>query len=751
MTDARVFSALKTRAFFNSNSIFFKTEGNSMRFSTSIWLIAVFFIASAVCVNSARSTDVDNNTSPAVFYVSVDGDDARDGKTTESAFATLERARDAARSLHAKSQDVPVQIRLGSGEYFRASPLELNESDSNTEFLGSSDGKTILMTGQILEGWRIATAEEKALFPNQNAEIWRVDLPNSNDDVLYFEHLFVNGRRATRARFPNTGFLRPQAVWEEFSMNPQSRAAEHSTTSQEIIAAPDDLSPLSLQSLTSDELHFAHFVIHHHWDTTRRIILGYDSERRALQSKGAPMKSWNPWRDSSLYYLENLRTAFDAPGEWFYDGVNRCVYYRPLVDEKIDTARFVAPAYDVNKLLIVRGKSDSNRAVNITVKNVGFSYTGAPRRIETMRVADLPREVVGELDRPGPSQFEPAQSAAFTDAVIDVQFATGFKLERCEISHTGEYGLWLKNCDDCCVQRSNFYDLGAGAVRIGGGAMDRRNSVENCKMEEGGRVFASATAVWIGQNTEEIALLHNEIRDFYYTGVSVGWVWGYSGGHAFRNRIEFNRISKIGQGVMSDMGGVYTLGTSTGTRVCNNVIFDVSSYGYGGWGLYPDEGSEGILFENNLVYDATDGSFHQHYGKDNIVRNNIFVRSRKNPARPDAPAHQIAITRVENHLSDSFERNVVYWDDGVALGYNAATANAAFENNLWFNTGGVATFNGKTHDEWSKETGKDVNGLVADPLFVDAKANDFHLRPESPAFKLGFKPFDYEQAGPVAE
>ena len=195
------------------------------------------------------------------------------------------------------------------------------------------------------------------------------------------------------------------------------------------------------------------------------------------------------------------------------------------------------------------------------------------------------------------------------------------------------------------------------------------------------------------------------------------------------------------------MGGVYTLGTSTGTRVCNNVLFDVSSYAYGGWGLYPDEGSEGILFENNLVYDTTDGSFHQHYGKDNSVRTNILARSKTNPARAGEPPHQLAITRVEDHLSNTFERNIIYWKEGVALGYNADRAKAIYTKNLWFNAGGEATFSGKTHDEWTAETGKDADGIVADPMFVDPDANDFRLKPGSPAEKIGFVPFDYTKAG----
>jgi len=54
---------------------------------------------------------------------------------------------------------------------------------------------------------------------------------------------------------------------------------------------------------------------------------------------------------------------------------------------------------------------------------------------------------------------------------------------------------------------------------------------------------------------------------------------------------------------------------------------------------------------------------------------------------------------------------------------------------------GVSTF-----EEWQKR-GFDKHSLVADPLFVDAANDDYALKPDSPAFKLGFKPIDISKVG----
>jgi len=56
-------------------------------------------------------------------------------------------------------------------------------------------------------------------------------------------------------------------------------------------------------------------------------------------------------------------------------------------------------------------------------------------------------------------------------------------------------------------------------------------------------------------------------------------------------------------------------------------------------------------------------------------------------------------------------------------------------------------------DEWEswQAQGLDTHSLVADPLFVDAANDDYQLRPDSPAFELGFKPIPFEKIGPYAD
>ena len=254
--------------------------------------------------------------------------------------------------------------------------------------------------------------------------------------------------------------------------------------------------------------------------------------------------------------------------------------------------------------------------------------------------------------------------------------------------------------------------------------------------------------VWIGQSSGN-TVAHNEVSDTYQIGISLGWTWGYGPSAAHDNKIEYNNIYNIGRGFLSDMGCIYSLGVQPGTVERYNLCHDVSreENGYGGWGIYTDEGSSQILIENNVVYRTEDAGFHQHYGRENIVRNNIFALGQES---------QLRRTRKEPHLGFTFEHNIIYWKEGKLLDDLPEGGNRGdwsdphqfhLDFNLYYHVGGQPIEFGKESlEEWQKR-GRDVHSLVADPLFVDPDHGDFTLRSGSPAAKIGFQPIDMSQVG----
>jgi hypothetical protein len=190
------------------------------------------------------------------------------------------------------------------------------------------------------------------------------------------------------------------------------------------------------------------------------------------------------------------------------------------------------------------------------------------------------------------------------------------------------------------------------------------------------------------------------------------------------------------------MGGIYTLGLSPGSTLRENRIHDVESFNYGGWGIYPDEGTTGMLIENNVVFRCKSAPFHQHYGKENIVRNNVFAFGR---------AAQLMRSREEEHSSFTMERNIVLWKEGELLGSYWSNGHFHFDNNLYWNgTGKPFQLAGLSLEDWRKK-GQDQHSIVADPLFVDPARGDFRLKSGSPAIKLGFTPIDVAVAAPPSK
>jgi hypothetical protein len=342
--------------------------------------------------------------------------------------------------------------------------------------------------------------------------------------------------------------------------------------------------------------------------------------------------------------------------------------------------------------------------------------------------------------------------------------------ERCvvtdgRIEHIGNYGVEIGvGCTEIEIARNQITDIGAGGIRIGhffswetdGKGMTERGRQRKASMPQGphsqritvadneiahcGRFTPEAVGVFVGDNASN-QVIHNHIHDVFYSGISVGSVQDFGPNHARGNIVEFNHIHDIGQGMLSDLAGIYTCSTP-GTRIRYNVVHDVARRNYGGWGIYPDEGSHDLLIQHNLVYRCQDGALFAHHTRDITAENNIFAFNRT--------------TQIERGGIGGFElicrRNLVCYQEEKAVGdYGSGHSGrdvCAFDQNLYWNASGrPVLFGDKTLAQW-QGTGQDKNSIIADPLFKDPMKGDFRLRQGSPAFQVGFEPWDLTAVGP---
>lgn len=650
------------------------------------------------------------------FFVSPQGDDSHPG-TAQEPFGTMYGAKNAVRKYRQENPGDPViRVIFKSGTYYLDAPLEFRPED------GGDDG--VAITYMAAPGEKVVISGGKKIlgFEKVKSNLWKTQIPEVSQYQRPFEQLYVNGNRAVRARTPNLGsFFQVNEVKETVLVKGSGRAPEFGV--QQVFADKESLVGLELEHEKDpgDVL----LVFYHNWDNTRKFVNVYEAESGSLYIAGQGMKPWNPINKNSRFFVENIRSGLDEPGEWFLER-DGTLLYLAREDEDMSTAEVVVPVTD--QFLKISGNGPNQE------------------KIQNIRFEGLSFHVAGYITPK--SGNEPAQAAAPIPSVIMVDYAENIHFIDCEVAHTGMGAIWMRaGVEDSSIQRCYLHDLGAGGVKIGPFAPGSKEGLEdevsknilvdNNIIRSGGWVFPCAVGATIFHASDN-QLTHNEIADFRYSGVSVGWVWGYTPSFAKRNSIKYNHIHHLGWGDLSDMGGVYTLGLSEGTEVSHNVIHHVYSLTYGGWGLYTDEGSTDVLMENNLVYACKSSGFHQHYGKNNRIRNNIFAYNIK---------AQLQATRVEDHNSFFFTNNIILFDKGSLLSSNWAKINFTTDQNLyWDERTRDIKFDQLSFAEW-QALGKDKQSVIANPYFRDAKNADFSFQRSSAYRKIAFKPFKTDRVG----
>lgn len=634
----------------------------------------------------------------------------------------------------------PITVWVRGGVYSFEKPVVLGPEHSwPITFRAYGREKPVFSGARRITEWRVGTINGRA--------VWIADLPTVAAGEWAFRELYVNGRRAERPRLPEKGFYRMKSV--PGAVLPAGWDNRHF---DQFIAESDQVR--DFKNLNDVEAVYVHYWIEERSTlravdrATGRVMMDRPSYTTPVGSFGSQLAD---------YYFDNVFEALKKPGQWYLDRAAGQLYYLPRKGESLKTAEVFAPC--CLQLLGLVGKLEEHRYVeHIRFEGITFAHTDWRHP----DVSDGATFLGKASDQPNQSRRQgrgrlaaSAQAACDVPGVIYFEGARHCTLENCTIEHVGWYGVEISDgCRGIRLVGNTIRDLGAGGVKINGAAArdpevrmreTGHHRITDNTICRGGRVFHSAVGV-LSMNAHNMVICHNHIFDLFYTGISCGWEWGYQENVSRDNLIAYNHIHDLGHKVLSDMGGIYTLGVQPGTVLKNNLIYGITSAHYGGWCIYPDEGSSHLLIENNICYDADRQPFHQHYGRRNVVRNNIWVFG----------GESVGIySRNESHEGVIWTRNIMVSKGEPIFKSHFGPAQEAHriqaDLNLYWDVSGKPHFmmaqKKYSFKQW-QALGRDQNSMVADPKFKNIDRRDFTLAPNSPAFKLGFVPIEMKTVGP---
>jgi hypothetical protein len=661
-------------------------------------VLTLSLLWAAVACSAARADGL-------TLHVAPNGNDAWSGRLAapesgDGPFRTLQRARDEIRKIK-KAGSLPVGgivVELRGGSYEMATPLELSADDSGAasapiEWRARSGEEVRISGGLRIDNFRPVTdpAALKRLDASARGKALQADLRAAGVKDLGQVagdnrlELFFQDKPMTLARWPNAEFVHIVDVVG-------GKLVDVRGTVGDAIGKFTYKGDRPNRWVGEKDI-WLHGYWFWDWSDGREQVESIDTGRRLI-SLVPPYHNYG-YRKGQWYYAFNLLPELDTPGEWYLDRTSGVLYFWPPAP--------IEPGKTV--VSIIPNLVNMNKVSHVTLRGLIFEACRA--------TAVVARE------------------------------ASHVQIVGCTIRNTGSWGVELSGSQSA-VAGCDICDTANGGIAMDGG--DRATLspaalvADNNHIHHYGRwnpMYQSAIRI----NGVGHRVTHNLIHDAPHMAINFG---------GNDHLIEFNEIHDVCR-ESNDAGAIYAGRdwTMRGTVIRYNYFHDISGFrGNGCVGVYLDDQFSGAEIRGNLFYKVTRAAMIGG-GRDCEIVNNVFVDCTPathvdarglNWAAPsrDTMDKSLAAVPYKNslwasrypklaHILDEnpmapvgnrIARNICLrgrWGDFEA----AAKPMVAFQDNL----------------------------IDQDPRFVDPAHENFQLKDDSPAYKLGFQRLPLEKIG----
>ncbi|GAA4463239.1 hypothetical protein GCM10023170_069140 [Phytohabitans houttuyneae] len=584
-------------------------------------LLAVAVLASAAMAAAVARPSPASAAVQATYYVAPDGSDTNPG-TIASPFRTVQRARDAVRTINANmTGDIYVYLR--GGTYPVTSAIQFGPSDSGTNgyrvvYAAHPNETPVLDGGTQVTGWT-----------QHSGNIWKAPLDRANK----LRALYVNGKRAYMASktISSAGchgtynITAGQAAWA-WESGSQCDGARYSLADFPVV--PRNQDDIEIETATT-------------WTTAivgvRQVTTTADGASRValFQQPGAAIAQGAFNGNAQVGGSHKVMNAYeflDTAGEFFFDKTARTLYYYKASAENMATATVFAPN-NVSTVLQVAGTSTSSHVRNITFS--GLTVQHSDWNLFNVAGSAFKQAQQGNLGAlayaKGNFHVYYYRNVDVAPGIVQIQNADGLILERNRIQHTGADGISMVNDVQNTQLIGNFTnDIAGSAVVVGHpqhvyiGDHTSTNREKYTAQVEGlpknieikNNYIYDSAVLFNGHSpisayfADTLTIQYNRIEKAPWSGITLGWGWwnfdGSSGSiapnrpttTARNNTISHNHIIDTVQR-LSDTAPIYTLGSQPGTTVHSNYLQGVPA-GHK-YGLHPDEGSAYMTFRDNVL------------------------------------------------------------------------------------------------------------------------------------------------------